>query len=205
RLGWAVAALFGRRLADGAVVALAEMGGERIIHGVAALVDGVELGPRFLVAPGEPQTNVVECVPRAVGASQRPGGRLAHVADAERIDEALQPDLAPRLDRTKQVADRGLTKALVFFQFDGSVFCLQREDLRRLPHPALFVEKFDLLLAQAVDVEGAARHEMLQMLDPLERTGEVAGATRHRAGLAGSGRIAHDVRVQIAWTGLGEM
>src|SRR5215217_152919 len=47
-------------------------------------------------------------------------------------------------------------------------------------------------------VEGAARYEQFQMLDFLERTGELAGAAGTRTFLAGCRFLAHDVGVQRA-------
>ena len=46
-------------------------------------------------------------------------------------------------------------------------------------------EDLDLLLAQALDVEGVARDEMLQALDRLRRADEAAGAAAHHVDLAG--------------------
>ncbi len=40
------------------------------------------------------------------GARQVLGGRLAHMTDAEREDEALEADAAPRVDGAEQVLDR---------------------------------------------------------------------------------------------------
>ena len=68
-----------------------------------------------------------------------------------------------------------------------------------LTQPSL-VEQLDLLLAQALDVEGAARDEMLEMLDGLvraDRDRRCSGATRL---LAGRGHLAHHVGVPQAGT-----
>src|SRR5262249_19701268 len=64
--------------------------------------------------------------------------------------------------------------------------------------PFLVEEILKLLLAETIDVEGAARHEQLQVLDLLERTGELAGAARPRALLARRRLLAHHVGVQRA-------
>ena len=63
---------------------------------------------------------------------------------------------------------------------------LQREDVGRLHDAALVVEQLDLLLAQPLDVEGVARHEMLEALLGLGRADEPAGAAAHHVGAAGA-------------------
>src|SRR6266511_2520597 len=115
---------------------------------------------------------------------------------AERIDEALQGDLAPRPDRIEQIADRHFAKTFLLLQPDLRVARLEREDVGRLLHPASLEEQHDLLLAQPFDVEGAAGDEMFQMLDLLRRTGELAGTVRARALLAAGYGLAHHGRLQ---------
>ena len=141
----------------------------------------------------------MERLPRAVAARQRQRRGLADMADAERVDEALQRNLAPRLDRAEQIAHRGLAVALDLLELESSR-CAPRSvkmSAGSLTQP--FVEEeLDLLLAEALDVEGAARHEMPQVLDLLERTGELAGAAGARALLAGRGFLAHHLGVQRA-------
>ena len=61
---------------------------------------------------------------------------------------------------------------------------------------SLLVEQLDLLVAEPVDVEGAARHEVLEMLDGLIRAGELAGAMQARALGAAGDDLAHHVGVQ---------
>src|SRR5215831_5788616 len=77
---------------------------------------------------------------------------------------------------------------------------LQREYIGRLPHPFPLIEKLDLLLAQPLNVEGAAGHEMLEMFHGLKRTRELAAAAGDRPLLSGCGLIAHHLGVQRAWT-----
>ncbi len=81
------------------------------------------------------------------------------MADAERIDEALERNLAPLADRAEQVAHRGFAVALDLLQLELRVARLQREDVGRLLDPAFLEEIIDLLLRQALDVERAARDE----------------------------------------------
>ena len=85
------------------------------------------------------------------------------------------------------------------------MFSLEGEDVGRLLHPSFLEEQLDLLLAQAIDIEGAARHEQHQMLDLLIGTGEFAGTAGTGTFLAGRGLLAHHVGVQMARAFLGEM
>src|SRR6478672_8546361 len=115
------------------------------------------------------------------------------MADAERIDEAFQRNLPPRLDRFVEIADRNLAVTLDLLEIDLLVALAEREDVGRLLDPALLVEQHDLLLAEAFDVEGAARHEMPQVFHALERTGELAGAVGAGALLAAGNHLADHV------------
>src|SRR5882762_4040590 len=103
------------------------------------------------------------------------------MAHAQRIDEAFQRYPAPLLDGGKQIAHRGFAIAFDLFELELAVALLQREDIRRLPHPFLIEEVLQLLLAEPVDVEGSARHEQFQVLDLLVReetaTGEEGSRT----------------------------
>ncbi len=58
---------------------------------------------------------------------------------------------------------------------------MQGEDVGGRPDALVGVELLDLLLAQALDVEGEARDEMLQPLLGLRRADETAGAAAHDA------------------------
>src|SRR5262249_2790516 len=112
--------------------------------------------------------------------------------------EALERDLATRRDRAEQVSDRRLAVALDLLEPDPVVARFEREDVGRLLDPALLEEEHELLLAEPVDVEGAARHEMPQMLDLLERTGKLAGAVGAHALLAAGDRFAHHLGLERA-------
>ena len=178
-------------------MAFAEIGLDAVDHGFSNLVECVHFGDGFFIAFGDLQTGVVERLPGAVAARQRQRRGLADVADAECVDETVERYFAPLIDGREQIAHRGLAVALFLQQF-ALVLLLQREDVGRFPHPFLLEEEFDLLFAQPLDVEGAARGEQLEMLDLLIRAGELAGAARACALLAGGGFLAHDVGVQIA-------
>ena len=118
----------------------------------------------------------------------QPRGRLAGMADAERVDQPVERD-APLLgDGGEEVAGRLLAPAVAGAQV-RPVPRLQREDVGRLADPALGEEGLDRLGAQSLDVEGAAADEMPELLHRLRRADQVAGAIVHRLA-----RLAHHVR-----------
>src|SRR5262249_1865181 len=151
---------------------------------------------RLLIALRELEAGVVERLPRAVAARERNRRGLADMADAQRIDETLERDLAARGDRTEQVGHGGFAIALDLLELDPLVAFFEHEDVGRLLDPALLEEEHDLLLAEPVDVEGAPRHEVPQVLDLLERTGELAGAMGAHALLAAGDRLAHHLGLE---------
>ena len=97
--------------------------------------------------------------------------------------KSIERNLAARLDGLEQVLDRLGAVALLLRQplvlGQARVALLQREDVGRLHDAALVVEGLDLLLAEPLDVEGVAPHEMLQALLGLRRADEPAGAAAH--------------------------
>ncbi len=156
--------LFGQAFDAPAVVRSRRNNREAFDHRVADLIERIHLQSGFLVALGELETGVMERLPAAVAARQRHRRGLADMADAERVDEPLQRNLAPRLDGGEQIAHRGFAETFHLFERDFAVaLLLQREDVGRLFDPSFLVEKLDLLLTQPVDVEGAAGDEMLEM------------------------------------------
>ncbi len=82
---------------------LAEIIAKALDHGVADLIERVHLLLRLLVAPGELEAGFVEGLPGAVAARQRCRCRLAHMPDAERVDEPLQRNLASCLNSAEQI------------------------------------------------------------------------------------------------------
>src|SRR5947199_8902864 len=105
--------------------------------------------------------------PRALGAREHARGSLSHVPHAEREEETLERNLAACRDRGEEIAHRDLAKALDLLEPDRDVSFRERKKIGRLLDPALFEEQRDLLLAESLDVERAAGHEMPQMLDLL--------------------------------------
>src|ERR1700719_2368066 len=98
------------------------------------------------------------------------------MAHAERIDETLERDFAPRRDGLEQVAHGDLAEALLLLEPDLFVARFERENVGRLLDPTLLEEQGDLLLTQSLDIESASRDEVPQMLDLLIRAGEFAAA-----------------------------
>src|ERR1019366_8247710 len=127
------------------------------------------------------------------------------MANAERKNETLERYVAALFDRREQIAHRSRAKAFLVFKLDLLIARRQRKDIGRLLDPFVLEEQFDLFLAQAFDVEGAARDEQLEMLDLLIRAGELAAAVGARTLLAGRGFLAHHVGVQMARAFLREM
>ena len=111
------------------------------------------------------------------------------MADAERIDEAVEPHVAARLDGREQLLRRGRAPTLALLKLGGgaAIAGLKGEDVRRRLDQALVVERLDVLLAEPLDIEGVARDEMLEALDPLGRADKAAGAAPHGIDLAGDG------------------
>src|SRR5512135_1314535 len=119
------------------------------------------------------------------------------MADAERVDKTIERNLPPLLDSFEQVTHRGFAVAFFILQLDLLIARLEGKNVRWLLDPFSLEEQLDLLLAQPLDIKGATRAEQFQMLDLLERTGELAGTAGPRALLAGRGFLAHDVGVEI--------
>ena len=93
--------------------------------------------------------------------------------------------LASRLDGAEQIAHRGFAESFHVFEANFVVGPLkhkfpialaQRENIGRLLDPPLLVEKGDLLFAETVDIEGAARYEVFKVAERLIWAGEFAGA-----------------------------
>ena len=154
----------------------AEIRLDGVDHRFADLIQRIHLGDGFLVALGYFQARFVESGPRAVAARQRDRRCFAHVPDAERVDEPLQRDLTPRFDRSEQIAHRGLAVTLLLLELDLAIALGQFENVGRLLDPPAFEKEFDLLFAESLDVESAARHEMLQVLHFLIGTSKFTGA-----------------------------
>src|SRR5690606_37044010 len=130
------------------------------------------------------------------------------MADAETVDHAVERDCPPYLDGGEQIGRRDGAPAFLVAQLlqVRAVALGKREDIGRAFHRQVGIveEEFDLLLAQPLDVEGPARNEMTQMLNALERTGELAGAAPYDALRTACRALADDRRLQFARTDGGE-
>src|SRR5260370_19478415 len=98
------------------------------------------------------------------------------MAHAERVDETFKRNFARRRAGIEQVAHRDFAEALLLLEPDLVVARFQRKNVGRLLDPTMLEEQGDLLLAQPLDIERAARDEVPQMLDLLMRAGEFAAA-----------------------------
>src|SRR5205085_5894358 len=128
---------------------------------------------------------------RAVMPGQELRGRLAHLRDAERVDEPVERDAPALLDRSHQLACADLAPAFAPLDLLG----LEAEDVAGPLDQPVLPERGDMLGAQALDVEGGTRDEMLQPLDRLSGADEPAGAApRDLARLAHGEAAAHRAR-----------
>src|SRR5271170_6487436 len=107
-------------------------------------------------------------------AREAPGIGLADMADSKRIEEAVERDRPPHVDGVEQVARRDLTESLPLAQGRAAlpIARLQRENVSRRADQAFGKKELDQFLAQALDVEGVARHEVLEAFAGLRRTDE---------------------------------
>ncbi len=135
-----------------------------------------------LLALGRALERRAQRLDRAKVARQQPRIGLADVADAERIDQPVERNLAPRVDGVEQVAHRDFAIAFAVGELlrGARVARLEREDVGRLHDQPVIEERLHLLLAEPLDVEGGARHEVAQPLDLLRRADQPAGAAAHR-------------------------
>ncbi len=159
---------------------LGEESGEILGHRGTDLVDRDQMLPgRALGTAGQFLHRRAPIDQGMIIQRQQPRGGLADLADAQPIDEAVEPDPAARLDRVEQFPDRLLAPAHLILQGQQLRPALpvgQGEDVGgRFDAPGL-VEELGILLAQALDVEGVARGEMDQTLDDLRFALQAAGA-----------------------------
>src|SRR6056297_83890 len=106
---------------------------------------------------------------------------LADVADAKRVEEAIERDRAASVDRGEQLFNGPLAVTLAGLQrfIERRVSRLECENISRLPDQALGEKQLDLFGTEAVDIECIAGDEVLKALLGLGRTDEAAGAAAH--------------------------
>src|SRR6516165_7590763 len=110
---------------------------------------------------------------RTVVTSEEPGGRLADLRDAERVDEALERDPPTLVDCRLQIAGTEIAPALAL----GDDVGIESEDVTRLLDQPILPEGGDVLFTEALDVKAVARDKMPEALDGLRGADQPAGAT----------------------------
>src|SRR5690606_15149742 len=112
-------------------------------------------------------------------------------------------------DRIEKLSRRNLSIALAIPELAeiGGVAPCQREDIGRRANAEFLViiERLDLLLAEAIDIESPERHEVLQMFLALERAGEFARAAAHDALAAARRLVTHHRCLQFTWANRGKL
>src|SRR6185437_13130639 len=103
----------GQPFHNAAIVAFAEIGGDGLYDRVTDLIERIHFGDRIIVALGDFQPRIMEGLPRAVAACERKRSRFTDMPYAERIDEAIQRNLAPLFDGLEQIANRRFAIALL--------------------------------------------------------------------------------------------
>src|SRR5262249_15296645 len=121
---------------------------------------------------------IVESLDAAIGARNQPTGNLADMGNAERIDEAVELHRAACFDGSKQLCHGRLPPPFPRLEprRGAAVAFSKGEDVLRRLDQSVVVEGFDVLLAKALDIEGVARHEMLEALYALRRADQSADA-----------------------------
>jgi len=119
----------------------------------------------------------------AVGARQKLRRGLSDVADTEGIDEPMQRNAASLVDCRIELSDADPAEAFDVFKLGQRVRLplLQSENIGRSAdlqgRIVALKEEVDLLRPQALDIEGIAGDEVLQMLGCLCTADETAGAS----------------------------
>ena len=84
------------------------------------------------------------------------GRRLAHVANAQRVDEAREGRVLAFLDRRKDIGRRFVGHALESRKLDKS----ERVDIGRRPHVASVDQLLDQLVPESLDIESPPARKM---------------------------------------------
>ena len=170
---------------DGQVVRLGEerddVGGERRTDAI----DRVELAIGVGFRIGRGGHRLAPSRQRAVVAGQQLRRRLAHLANTESVDEAVERNHPSRLDGAP-AGWRPTSGPSPRARGSPAPCSFSRKISAGSMQQAVLAEGDDVALAQAVDVEGIARDEMLEALDRLRRADQAAGAAARRLA-----RLAH--------------
>ena len=111
---------------------------------------------------------------RAVVLGEQARRRLAHLADAERVDEAVEADGGALADGGDEIFQRFRAPPLA--RLDVGAFLMKPEDVGRRGDQPVLAESLDMLGPQPLDIEGVAGDEVLQPFDGLRRADQAAGA-----------------------------
>src|SRR5271166_2469971 len=114
----------------------------------------------------------------------------------QRENKALKWNFTPRVDCLEQVAHRGWAEALLFLKLNLGIAVFERKDVRGLDDPALLIEQSDLFLAEPLDINSPARHEVTQLLRTLIWAVGLSSAPRNHPLIARRRDVALDERVQ---------
>src|SRR5262249_34883376 len=132
------------------IVLLAEETDDILGHVLPDAVDVGELAPGVALPVACRQHALTPACEATIVARQQLRRLLSHLADAERIDEAIERDLAARFDGVAELARALLTPALALADNGG----IEAEDVGGRLDELVFPEIGDVLGAEAFDIEG---------------------------------------------------
>src|SRR5579883_2213433 len=144
-----------------------------VVEGLPGLALGI-FGRDHLVPPA---------LERLVVPRQEPRRGVADLRNAQCVDEPVERDPPPRLDRGDELLGAHRPPAVALGE--RSLVATQPENVGGSLYQFVGPELLDALRAEPVDVEGVARGKVLEPLHRLRRADQAAGAAANRlAGLA---------------------
>ncbi len=143
-------------------------------------VDIVEVLPGFPCLLASRLHCAGKRLPGAVCPRQKLGVPLAHMTDTKGEDKTVEINVAPGVDRFKQVLCRNCAPTFPVAQLGQGLLVpsLQREDLGRGSNQLILIKRIDLLVPKPFNVKGVTGNEVLQFFRRLRRTDQ---ATRTAA------------------------
>src|SRR5689334_19340323 len=145
-------------------------------HVFADAVDVVKFAPRIALRIGGCPHRLAPARQAAVMPREELRRRFADLGNAERINEAVESDIAARIDCGDQLFGADLAPAFA----RGDLSFVETEDVRRALDQIVVPEIDDMLFAEAFDIEGITGNEMLEALDRLRRADQTAAAAPGR-------------------------
>src|SRR5579862_4480624 len=100
---------------------------------------------------------------------QQLGGRFLDLGNPQRIDESVETDVAPGVDRGDELARAGFSPSLPFLDLLG----LDAEDVGRGLDQLVLPELGDVPLAYALDIKRISGNKMPEPLHRLGRAGDI--------------------------------